>query len=63
MAYEFENVEVVQETTEAILVQFPSRKETWIPKSQVTDDSEVWEDGQYGTLVVTDWFAEKEGLG
>lgn len=34
----------------------------WIPKSVITDDSEVWKDGDAGTLVVEDWFAEKEGL-
>lgn len=35
---------------------------TWIPKSQITDDSEVYEMGGEGKLVITGWFANKEGL-
>lgn len=35
---------------------------TWFPKSVIHDDSEVWEEGQQGTLIVKRWFAEKEGL-
>jgi len=32
-----------------------------IPKSQITDDSEVYEVGGEGTLTVTEWLAKKEG--
>jgi hypothetical protein len=32
-----------------------------IPKSQITDDSEVYKVGDEGTLIVTEWLAEKEG--
>lgn len=34
----------------------------WIPQSQVSDDSEVYALGHKGTLVVSGWFARKEGL-
>ena len=34
----------------------------WVPKSQITDDSEVYETGHEGKLVITGWFANKEGL-
>jgi hypothetical protein len=34
----------------------------WVPKSVVHDDSEVFEEGQEGRLVLHSWFAEKEGL-
>ena len=34
----------------------------WIPRSQITDDSEVYETGHEGKLVITGWFANKEGL-
>lgn len=37
-------------------------EEIWIPKSQITDDSEVYETGTEGTLVVTEWIAEQKGL-
>lgn len=33
----------------------------WIPKSQITDDSEVYRVGDAGTLMVTEWIAEKKG--
>ena len=34
-----------------------------IPDSQITEDSEVWKEGQRGELVITDWIAEQKGLG
>lgn len=36
----------------------------WIPQSQVHDDSEVYDDrnNNEGKLVITKWWAEKEGL-
>jgi hypothetical protein len=39
-------------------------EEHWIPHSQITDDSEVYNAGEnaIGKLVVTKWFAGKEGL-
>lgn len=36
--------------------------EHWIPKSVITDDSEVWEPGHSGKLTIARWFAEKEGF-
>ncbi len=33
----------------------------WIPQSQITDDSEVWREGDEGTLEITDWWARKKG--
>jgi len=35
----------------------------WIPKSQIHEDSEVFEDGGEGVIVVSAWFAKKSGLG
>ena len=37
-------------------------EEVWIPKSQIHDDSEVYEDGTDGDLVISRWIAEKKGL-
>ena len=34
----------------------------WIPKKVIHADSEVFEPGHKGKLVVARWFAEKEGL-
>lgn len=34
----------------------------WIPQSVVHEDSEVWQHGQTGKLIVHKWFARREGL-
>lgn len=57
----FEDVACEAETEKAIKVLIDGEMH-WIPKSLVHDDSEVWRDGDYGTLVIPEWFAAKEGL-
>lgn len=57
----FDNVRAIKET-EAALLCLIEGKEVWIPKSQITDDSEVYEDGHEGILVVTEWIAFEKGL-
>lgn len=52
-------------TEKALRVQLESEDEPrWIPKSQIHDDSEVYDldKNATGDIVVTRWFAEKEGL-
>jgi hypothetical protein len=61
ITYKIENCICNMETDEAILVDIPSIGVEWIPKSQVTDDSEVCETGDEGDLVITDWLAEQRG--
>lgn len=34
----------------------------WFPKSQVDDDSEVWEKGQTGEFVCSEWVAKEKKL-
>lgn len=61
---EFEDVEVVKETERAFLVRLANGDEAWVPKSVIHDDSEVFEaegDGASGTLVLPEWFVEKNG--
>ena len=58
-----ENARCTAETEKAILVEADSLDESlWVPKSQVTDDSEVYKKDTDGDLIVTDWWAEKAGL-
>ena len=59
----FEDCRVVRETDEALLVVIEG-EETWVPKSIVHDDSEVFDDGDNseGTLVLHEWWAEQKGL-
>lgn len=58
---EVNNVECIHETAQAVLCRIGSR-ELWVPQSQIDDDSEVYQLGDIGTLVITEWFAEREGL-
>lgn len=50
----------IKETPNAILVD-KNGGQSWIPKSQIHDDSEVWKLGQKGKLVIFKWLAEKKG--
>lgn len=50
----------IRESDKAILVRIDD-KETWVPKSVVHDDSEVWKKDDEGKLVVKLWWAEKNG--
>lgn len=54
----------IKSTDKAILVfseEDPIAGQVWIPQSQIHDDSEVYENGDEGTLVVNMWWAEKQG--
>jgi hypothetical protein len=52
------------ETDLALRVEIAGERRMWIPKSVITDDSEVFDAGEHGTgkLVLKGWFARKEGL-
>lgn len=46
----------------AVLVEAPELSDpVWIPKSLIHDDSEVFEVGHEGTILIASWFAEKKG--
>jgi len=52
--------EAIAETDAAILVQ-TEHGEEWIPKSQIDDNSEVYEKGHVGNLIVSQWIAKQKG--
>lgn len=58
---EIQDVTVKRETEAAILVVVEG-EEIWIPKSQIHDDSEVYEKDTEGQLVIPLWLAEAKGL-
>jgi hypothetical protein len=58
----FKEVTCIRQTPKAILCRFKDGKERWVPQSCVHEDSEVWNDGDTGKLVVKAWFAEKMKL-
>lgn len=59
---EIEGVKCIGQTQRAIRVAMPDGEQRWIPQSQITPMSEVYELGTEGKLIVTAWFARKEGL-
>lgn len=63
--YEIEGAVCVGHTDKALLIRAPEFSgDTWIPKSVVTEDSEVYgpsfDAAGPGTLIVKGWYAEKE---
>lgn len=52
---------VLKETNAALLVKLIDHDDiqVWIPKSQLHADSEVYEAGTAGILIVTPWIAKK----
>ncbi len=54
-----DDVRCVGETEKAIKVTLG--EDTWMPKSAVHEDSEVYQLGDMGRLVVRPWFAQKMG--
>lgn len=65
----FEGCVVVRGTDKALLVRIPDTDfedvGVWIPKSQIHDDSEVFEEdgpGNEGTLVISKWLAVEKGI-
>jgi hypothetical protein len=56
----FTQCKAIKETPEALLVYIDALdQEIWVPKSQITNDSEVYKMKTEGDLVVTRWFADK----
>lgn len=58
----FIDVTIIAETEKAVLCDFGSGIEYWIPQSHVDDESEIWHKGDEGVLVVSEWIAEQKGL-
>jgi len=48
-----------KETLKALLVELEDGREVWVPKSVIDDDSEVYEEGSEGKLVLASWFCKK----
>lgn len=57
-----EGVTALRATEAALLVEIDGAQ-VWIPQSQIDDESEVWEPGQEGDLIVSKWIADQKGFG
>lgn len=55
---------VVRETDAALLIESPNlpHGNEWIPKSQLHEDSEIYEYGTDGDLIITRWLADQKGI-
>ena len=58
---EFENVVCDRDTEKAALCTIDG-EDYWIPKSQISDDSEVYKRGTEGLLIVSEWIATEKEL-
>jgi len=59
---EFLNTVCIKGTEKALLIRFETGEEEWIPQSQIDDDSEVYAEGDEGTLIIPEWIATERGL-
>jgi len=57
----FEDCRAIAQSVLGVLVHIDG-VDRWVPQSQIDDDSEIWRNGDEGTLVVSRWWAEKAGL-
>lgn len=61
--FSIEGVTVIRTSPKAILVKGGEfRKDTWLPKSQLKDGTDIDEVGDEGTVVIPEWLAEAKGL-
>lgn len=61
LAVRIDDVECTKETDKALLCVIDG-KPVWLPKSQIDDESEVFAEGDTGTLVISEWIAGEKGL-
>tara|TARA_R110000824_G_scaffold40580_1_gene121528 strand:+ start:221 stop:502 length:282 start_codon:yes stop_codon:yes gene_type:complete len=58
---EFECSQVERETEKALLCTIQG-KDVWIPKSQLSKESEVSSEGESGIITISEWIAGEKGL-
>jgi hypothetical protein len=58
---EYEETEVIKTTDDAMLLTLDGA-ETWVPKSLLHADSDVYEEGDIGTVWIPEWWAIQEQL-
>lgn len=58
----FENCVCLSASAKAVLVSMEDGKELWFPRNQIDPTSEIKDDSDAGTLVVSRWIAKQKGL-
>jgi len=63
MTVKFDNCRGVYATDKGLLVNIPEidTEPVWVPQNHIDADSEVYRKDDEGTLIVSDWIAEKKG--
>lgn len=59
--WDIDDVRATKETDAALFIESDETGKVWIPKSQISSNSEVLHEGDEGTLCVTGWLAEERG--
>lgn len=54
---EFDNCVARKESDDGLLVELDTGEEVWLPKSQIHANSEVYEMGTDGVLIIPEWLA------
>lgn len=60
-AADFKVLSVVAVSTQAIKVELDTGDLKWVPRSVIHDDSEVYERGHSGTMLLKLWWAQSHG--
>ena len=61
--YVVHDCKAIRESDKAILVTHNDwDTPQWFPKSQITDDSEVYKDNTEGVLIISMWIAKQKGI-
>ena len=63
MPVKFDGCRGVYATDKGLLVSIPEldTEPLWVPQDHIHQDSEVYRKGDEGTLIISDWIAEKKG--
>lgn len=59
---ELEDIEILDETEKAVKILMEDGEEVWIPWSVVEDNNEGFKEGYIGSISISEWWADKEGL-
>ncbi len=60
---EFEEIEIINQTDKAVLVQFViEEEELWVPWSVIEDNDEGFTNKYTGKIYIAEWWVQTQGL-
>lgn len=60
--FEIEDVGCIKDSGKALLCHLPDGADEWFPYTQISIDSEVQQEDDVGTLIISSWLARKKDL-